>query len=192
MPSSHTVARQPQSLRLGLPLPMQPGAGGCAGRTNRRRVLGSVLFVVRVGGGLMFYDRDTFLGSFKLPFQTDFSRSARPNFGRADLFWSARPNYGRADLFWVRLTVYGRADLWWSARPSWSGGRAVGPICGAGRGHQSHPQGSRRPEDNRTEMASLTCGTAAGDHHKSPPANPAGHSVPRVCVAGGNGPEAPG
>ena len=64
---------------------------------------------------------------------------------------------------------------------------------GAGRGHrQSHPQGSRRPEDNHTEMASLTCGTAAGDHHKSPPANPAGHSVPRVCVAGGNGPEAPG
>ena len=62
----------------------------------------------------------------------------------------------------------------------------------AGRGHQSHPQGSRRPEDNHTEMASLTCGTAAGDHHKSPPANPAGHSVPRVCVAGGNGPEAPG
>ena len=41
-------------------------------------------------------------------------------------------------------------------------------------------------------MASLTCGTAAGDPHKSPPANPAGHSVPRVCVAGGNGPEAPG
>ena len=62
----------------------------------------------------------------------------------------------------------------------------------AGRGHQSHPQGSRRPEDNHTEMASLTCGTAAGDPHKSPPANPAGHSVPRVCVAGGNGPEAPG
>ena len=62
----------------------------------------------------------------------------------------------------------------------------------AGRGHQSHPQGSRRPEDNHTEMASLACGTAAGDHHKSPPANPAGHSVPRVCVAGGNGPEAPG
>ena len=62
----------------------------------------------------------------------------------------------------------------------------------AGRGHQSHPQGSRRPEDNHTEMASLACGTAAGDPHKSPPANPAGHSVPRVCVAGGNGPEAPG
>ena len=54
------------------------------------------------------------------------------------------------------------------------------------------PQGSRRPEDNHTEMASLTCGTAADDPHKSPPANPAGHSVPRVCVAGGNGPEAPG
>ena len=50
------------------------------------------------------------------------------------------------------------------------------------------------PEDNHpcTEMASLACGTAAGDHHKSPPAKPAGHSVPRVCVAGGNGPEAPG
>ena len=62
----------------------------------------------------------------------------------------------------------------------------------AGRGHQSHPQGSRRPEDNHTEMASLTCGTATGDPHKSPPANPAGHSVTRVCVAGGNGPEAPG
>ena len=61
---------------------------------------------------------------------------------------------------------------------------------GAGRGHQSHPQGYRRPED--AEMVSLANGTAAGDHHKSPPANPAGHSVPRVCVAGGNVPEAPG
>ena len=54
----------------------------------------------------------------------------------------------------------------------------------------------RAPADPRTtiyiEMASLACGTAAGDPHKSPPANSAGHSVLRVCVAGGNGPEAPG
>ena len=70
--------------------------------------------------------------------------------------------------------------------------RTLSRPSGAGRGHQSHPQDSRRPEDNHTEMASLACGTAAGDPHKSPPANPAGHSVPRVCVAGGNGPEAPG
>ena len=60
--------------------------------------------------------------------------------------------------------------------------RTLSRPSGAGKGHQSHPQDSRRPEDNHTEMASLTCGTAAGDHHKSPPANPAGHSVPRVCV----------
>ena len=66
------------------------------------------------------------------------------------------------------------------------------PLMPAEVTRQSHPQGSRRPEDNHTEMASLACGTAAGDPHKSPPANPAGHSVPRVCVAGGNGPEAPG
>ena len=70
--------------------------------------------------------------------------------------------------------------------------RTLSRPSGAGRGHQSHPQDSRRPEDNHTEMASLACGTAAGDHHKSPPANPAGHSVHRVCVAGGNVPEAPG
>ena len=62
----------------------------------------------------------------------------------------------------------------------------------SGKGHQSHPQGSRRPEDNHTEMASLACGTAAGDHHKSPPANPAGHRVPRLCVEGGNGPDVSG
>ena len=81
-----------------------------------------------------------------------------------------------------------------TARHDGPGGHPRTPSrpSGAGRGHQSHPQGSRRPEDNHTEMASLACGTAAGDHHKSPPANPAGHSVPRVCVAGGNGPEAPG
>ena len=68
------------------------------------------------------------------------------------------------------------------------------PLVPAEVTRVTRPQGSRRPEDNHTstEMASLTCGTAAGDHHKSPPANPAGHSVPRVCMAGGNGPEAPG
>ena len=65
--------------------------------------------------------------------------------------------------------------------------RTLSRPSGAGRGHQSHPQDSRRPEDNHTEMASLACGTAAGDHHKSPPANPAGHRVSRVCVAGGAG-----
>ena len=47
--------------------------------------------------------------------------------------------------------------------------RTLSRPSGAGRGHQSHPQDSRRPEDNHTEMASLACGTAAGDHHKSPP-----------------------
>ena len=55
----------------------------------------------------------------------------------------------------------------------------------------------RAPADPRTTIPYRNGvldlrGTAAGDPHKSPPANPAGHSVPRVCVAGGNGPEAPG
>ena len=65
--------------------------------------------------------------------------------------------------------------------------RTLSRPSGAGKGHQSHPQDSRRPEDNHAEMVSLANGTAAGDHHKSPPTKPAGHSVPRVCVAGGNG-----
>ena len=68
------------------------------------------------------------------------------------------------------------------------GGHPRNPFrpSGAGRGHQSYPRdSSRRPEDNHTEMASLACGTAAGDHHKSPPANPAGHSVPRVLWRAG-------
>ena len=72
--------------------------------------------------------------------------------------------------------------------------RTLSRPSGADSGHRRHPQASRRPEDNHTEMASLTltCGTAAGDHHKAPPANRARHSVPRGRAAGGNGPEAPG
>ena len=70
--------------------------------------------------------------------------------------------------------------------------RTLSRPSGAGRGHQSHPQDSRRPEDNHTEMASLTCGTAEGDPQKSPPANPAGHSVPRVACGGRKWPGGPG
>ena len=35
-----------------------------------------------------------------------------------------------------------------------------------------------------TALASLACGTVASDECRSSPSNPAGHSVPRVCVFG--------
>ena len=38
-----------------------------------------------------------------------------------------------------------------------------------------------------TALASLACGTVASDECRSSPSNPAGHSVPRVCVPSGKG-----
>ena len=40
--------------------------------------------------------------------------------------------------------------------------------------------------------SSLAFGTAAGHKGRSPPTNPAGYSVPRVCVSGWIGRESPG
>ena len=116
-----------------------------------------------------------------------------PGWERAGLIFKTASTSGR-ELFVLFRRFFILALTTPTARHDGPGGHPRTPSrpSSAGRGHQSHPQGSRRPEDNHTEMASLTCGTAAGDPHKSPPANPAGHSVPRVCVAGGNGPEAPG
>ena len=64
--------------------------------------------------------------------------------------------------------------------------RTLSRPSGAGRGHQSHPQDSRRPEDNHitcTEMASLACGTAAGHHRPTQPATVSPGCVWRAGMA---------